>query len=53
MGEACCTAHLSASQGFGNFQEVPFAVEMKYVVYKQIAASMYPGFAFALSGAGC
>jgi energy-coupling factor transporter ATP-binding protein EcfA2 len=35
---------------FANFSETPFAVEYKYIAYKQIQAGMYPPWAYTLSG---
>ena len=35
---------------FGNFSEVPFAVENKYIAYKHIAAGMYPPLGYVLVG---
>ena len=37
------------TQAFGNFSEIPVAVEAKAVMYKQVSAGFYPAMSYLLS----
>lgn len=41
--------YAATSMGFGNFSEIPVALESKLVVYKQVRARFYPAISYVLS----